>query len=260
MLVTMTPIDRPEWAFMLVDGPEHHPFPDAGLVWGLQREGLEGWYEPAEPVMEDMPNLPDGDGRFWPEGIHLDSRLLTVRGVVATLRQAGSISIAAALDRLSWMVGRAVEVAVDDAAGRRVALGYVSAAPVLPRVSETVWTFSLIVTLPDPIKYGREMSVTASGGAVALVNEGTADVPFTVVTTGRTRALSVSYGGRIVSWVGDSATGVIIDMADGVPRNPAGAEVGSLIYADKVRVPPGSHSVQVSSDGSASVRFRSGWL
>lgn len=267
MRVTISRATTPDDPVLtLVDGPDWlNSWPIRGEVWGLEKEGLDdGWYSSAEPRIESMPDRPGVDGTFWPEESLLTSRTVPIRGFHSVdghgLGSGSTLSVAQARDLIASFAGTAVRVIVEDAAGLREVTGYVSARPMVRRINERQTAFSIIVTCPDPLKYGPavEYQRPSGTGVLELENVGTGDVAFTVSAATRIRSLSVRHAGRTVSWAGDSV-GLLLDLADGRPLAPNGSETGYLVSADDIRVPPGRHPVTITADAPVTVTLRPGW-
>lgn len=120
---------------------------------------------------------------------------------------------------------------------------------------------SLIVTCPDPVKYGLPVATPASGGVARVENLGTADVWPVFDVAGSVTLVRATLGGRVLEWQG-SSTGLHIDARDGIPLTPAGTEVGVLTHDDLFQVGPGVSDIQVATTPagrSVIVTVRSGW-
>lgn len=260
MRVTVTPSNHPEWGFTLSDASHLNRMVRHGVAWILAKDdGLEGWYESADTRVDSMPDLPGVDGQFWPEQVLLTARTLAIRGYVfAVDGRASSVSVALARDRIAALVGEPLTVTVEDPSGVREVTGYVSGRTAPNRMTELGFPFSIVVTCPDPLKYGGHVNTVAGDGVVVLENAGTGPVAFTVSTDQRITQLQVEFQGRKVSWWGDSL-GLVLDLADGRPLSGDGVETGQLLSADEIRVPVGRHEVSVLADAPVMVSLRPGW-
>ncbi|WP_156027436.1 hypothetical protein [Mycetocola saprophilus] len=226
---------------------------------GLERDGLEGWYSPASTRVDDQPDLPHLHGTYWPEAVYLSNRVLTIRGFhAAGIGSGSSLSAARLRDRVAALVGEVVMVTVDDPAGPRHVTGYVADAPGIDRLSERRSKFSLVISCPDPLKYGPRVDYSVSGASVLVLNSGTGPVAPVLTVSSRVTVVDVQLGGSRVRWSG-AADSLLLDLGDGRPLGPDGQETGVLIYADALRVPPGEHRLTVTCDGSLTVSVRSGW-
>lgn len=260
MRITVTPMSRPQDAFTLTDGTDLNAWVQGGMSLGLEQNGLDGWHEGVEPRYE-APAVPNGDGLYAPDVVHLSERIVTIRGFARAWQwgQGSSLDIANFDDLLASLVGEDIEVRVEDAAGVRTVEGFLSSIPFRERVGEWAEKFSLIVSCPDPLKYGRVARFTPEGGVVTVNNPGTGSVWPRVVTTGRTRSLSLSFGGREVRWSGDAEGGLTLDFRTAIPLAADGTESGLLSYGQVFRIPPGSHDLTVSSNVPVVVEVTPGW-
>lgn len=260
MRITVRPVGQQ--SIVLVDGSDLNAWAINGdmCVLSPEPEGLEGWRESAPVKFDDPGEMPLQDGAFWPEQTFLERRVLTIRGIHMAEWLPGSSELAAARfrDQLAALTGVAVEVQVHDQAGPRTVQGYFSAPPGVYALDDLNTEFTLFVTCPDPLKYGSAIQYSAGGGVLTVENAGTGEVPFVAATTDQVTNLSISMGGARVEWQGNSA-GLLLDLADGVPRDNAGNEVGVLVWADLLRVPPGQHELQVESDAVVTLTVRPGW-
>lgn len=253
MRVTITPASRPQWAFSLIDGSWLNTWPLRGEVIGLERDGLVGWDEGVEPRYE-APEIPGQDGNYAPDMVTLAARVVTIRGFYA-----GNASTSASQfkDRLAALVGEWLTLTVEDSAGVRSAEGFVSAIPVNERISDQRLKFTLVILCPDPLKYGPPATYPVTGTVVTVDNAGTAGAfPLVEVTTPVTH-LDLQAGGRRVRWVG-SAPNLTLDFRDAFPLS-GGVEVGTLVFADLFRIPPGGAQIEVDSDGDVTVKVASAW-
>lgn len=256
----------------LSDGTNLNRWSVPGTVLGLEQDGLEGWYEPADLRIDDIPDIPGVHGSYWPEEVLLTSRILTIRGFMHVIDgRASSVTVGLGRDRLAGMIGQRVRIAVEDATGAREVEGYLSAPPSIRHRTERGIRFSLIFTCPDPVKYGATVTERALG-TVATHNTGTAPVAPFVHVEGRIQRLTITQDvtdawGQVVEhrfeWQGNSE-GLHLDLAEGVPLDSEGYETGQLITADVIRVPPGNGSLRFSRSPIAgttpTVTYRHGWV
>lgn len=260
MRVTISRATTNEVIFALVDGPQHlNAWPIGGEVFGLERDGLSGWFDSVDPRVEEMPDLPGQHGSFWPEEVLLASRILTIRGFHARVKgESSTLAVARIRDLITSLIGVALRIRVHDAAGPREVTGYIASKIPLTRVTERGTKFSLIITCPDPLKYGDPVHYPAGEGALTIENTGTGEVAFTISTTSPITSLDVRYGTDRVTWAG-SSNGLVLDLADGRPLNLDGFETGYLIAADAIRIPQGQHQVSITADAPLTLTLRPGW-
>lgn len=256
--------------FTLSDGTRLNRWSVPGTVLGLQPDGLEGWYEPADLRVEDQPDILGVDGSYWPEEVLLTSRILTIRGFMHAIDgRASSVTVALARDRLASLVRQRLRITVEDASGAREVEGYLSSSPIIQQRTERGIAFSLIVTCPDPLKYGAEVTASATG-TTAYYNTGNAPVAPRLEVAGLVRRVTVTqslpdengrYVQRRFEWQGNTR-GLTIDLADGTPLDSDGYETGQLVWADVVRLQPGSGVVNISREPNSAVvtmAYRHGW-
>lgn len=262
MRVTIEPLARPQATMVIVDASELNAWAVNGTVLVLEPEpdGLEGWRAPAEVRDAEQPALPRQHGTFWPEALYMGGRTLTVRGNHGSAWNPESSSLATVRfrDELAAMVGETVRVTVEDQAGAREVTGFLPAPPVIRYSSDVDTGFSIIVSCPDPLKYGSRADYPVSGSSVTVANAGTGLVAPVLTVSSAVSVLDVRYGGARVRWTG-SASSLVLDLADGRPLGPDGQETGVLVFADYLRIPQGEHVLSVECDGDLTVSVRSGW-
>jgi hypothetical protein len=261
MRVLVTPVNRPRDALVLVDGSPLNTWPIRGEVVGLQKDGLEGWYESATPRV-DLSEISQQHGSYWPGLVLMNARILTIRGFHRAFRtESSTLAVARIRDQLAALVGEDLAITVEDAAGPRTVTGILTDQVATTHKNTITTLFSLIITCPDPIKYGPPVPRSASGGTVQVENLGSADTWPTIDATGTLTNLRLALAGRVVEWQG-SSTGLHLDMRDGLPMTPAGVEVGALVHDDLLVVPPGTSSIEVTTVPAGrpvTVTVRSGW-
>ncbi|WP_130414587.1 hypothetical protein [Xylanimonas ulmi] len=251
-------MDRPQDGVIL--GGLRGAYNPALPGWFLQPDNpISGWFGTASPRV-DLSPVPQGDGAYWPAQLLSEHRIVTIRGLV---RGVSTIEAAAERATLNALAGRRLTVCVEDAGGPRFADGFVSAAldPTVRVLQNGLW-FSLIITCPDPNKYGLPVDVPAVGGAVGFDNAGNAPTWPTFVVGGPVTAFTAAIDGQVVSWAGNAPSGVVIDTYDGVPLDPAGNPAGVLVDDDVFQLPPGASSVAVTTTPAGvpvSLRARAAW-
>ncbi|WP_424936667.1 MULTISPECIES: hypothetical protein [Bacteria] len=236
---------------VLSDGRAYRLFRPS--TWWLEDEGLDGWYTPPAPRATSDP-VPDGDGGYWPSRFLLSPRTVTIRG--AHVAETSTLARAAAEDWLASLDGE-FPVVVEDEHGAREITAFQSAAPTLKRLDDYAVAFSLIVTAPDPIKYGRRAAF--SGDHVENAG-GTPVLPWRIVTSGRATRINVSLAGHRIRWVGNSQS-ITIDLRTGTARDARGSDVTmGLIEDDVPLLPPGRSPLVIDSDAAhVAVEVRPGW-
>lgn len=221
-----------------------------GEVWGL--EGMDGWDGTPAP-RESPADIPQSDGAYMPSRLTVGSRVLTIRCLVKTL---DSLAASMVRDRVCDLMTRTLTVTVTDPSGMRQCSGYLSADPATTMVfwGQAV-SFSLIVTCPDPLKYGRLIVCQPDpAGDLSAANPGTLPAWPHARVEGPVRQLSLSQGGRRVVWAGE-ADGLDLDFRDMMPS------AGDLVRDQAFRLPPGSSIVQytVSLGARLILTFRPAW-
>lgn len=247
---------------VLLGGALPGEWPHRDGTWGLERDGLEGWYESVDSREGDLVAIPDANGSYWPQELFSESRVVTVRGFFSTLgTDASDVSTGTARDLVASFHKAPVRVTVSDEIGDRYVTGYVAASIQITRVSNVLFKFSVIVNCPDPIKYGPESikSLPAAAAPFEVDNSGRAAVAPVIRSVGRIRSLRVENGSGSFVWVGDT-TSLTIDLREGIPRNAAGAETGTVLFGEIVEIPPGRSTVSVVADQKTEFGMRAGWL
>lgn len=246
----------------LLGGAPPGEWPARSGTWGLERNGLEGWYDSAEPRVPNPVDIPGMNGSYWPEELLAQSRIVTLRGFFSLIgSQASEITLGNARDIVSEFQGKPVRVTVSDEIGDRFVTGYVSSQVTFSKASEAAFKFSIIVTCPDPVKYGTVSRVDLPAGRSTAVfnNSGRAAVSPVVTALGYITSLSVNLGGRSFVWVG-ATDSLVIDLLDGVPRDASGRETGTVVHGEAISLQPGESKITVDSDQGTTWSIRAGWL
>ena len=211
-------------------------------------DGIEGWYGAPAPQQEGEA-LPAG-GAAWPVSITPSARVVTVH---LAADSASSEDAMRTLDIANGMLGKRVELAVTDASGRRTAEGYISDGPsATPIAMGRKLLLDLVITCPDPSRYGQWASADVTRGAALLVGGNAPTYPVLEIGEGVT-AITVEISGHQVKWSG--AGPATIDFRDMRPSS------GSVSVDDARPLEPGRNDVSVSrtGQGSARMRWRSAW-
>lgn len=160
MKITIGPISDPADRVTLVDGwatNNPHISQFKGDVYGLEENGLDGWFDSIKPRV-DISERPGNDGAYWPARSLLSPRIVTIRGFMYRSLGASVLDVARFRDRLNAWLTQPLEIVVDADNGLRRVTGVLS-DQIIQHVSkrDRYVRFSLIVTCPDPLKYGAEV-------------------------------------------------------------------------------------------------------
>lgn len=215
----------------------------------LLEDGVEGWFGSPAP-REDVLERTLSDGDYPPSSLTQGARPITLHGIG---RFASSLDAARFRDRLLSLMFKSVVVRGEEPGGARECEGFVSddPDPVLTD-GDRVVQFSLIITCPDPKKYGEAHKFKPKSGQVEVINEGNAPTWPIVKVDGTVHNLTISYGSQQVKWSG-SSNGLTIDFRD------MAASSGSISVDNAFEIPPGKTKLTVSTDGDLSVIVRPAW-
>lgn len=219
-----------------------------GVVVSL--DGLDGWYSAPDPIQEGE-LLPLSRGSTWPLRLSSGPRVVTVRLVAEC---SSSIDASRLCDDIGALFGKRLKLTVHDASGPRSAECYMSASPEVSLLSGGRHVeASIILTCPDPMKYGAESSVPLSGGAFSAVVGGNAPTFPSFRFEGPCTSFELSFDGRTVSWAGEGP--VEIDLRDCAPST------GRVVSDDGFEIGPGRTVVSCSAHGAtgATMTFRPAW-
>lgn len=139
------PIELPSMPY-----PPTSPWTGYGL--GHQGAGaLEGWYESPAPRAESI-TRPQADGAYTPWRLLVGARVLTL---VFHHRARGPVEVREIFNQVMGLVKQWVRVAVREPGtlGTKHVRGFISEQPEIVRRDERTYTFTLVVTCPDPLKY-----------------------------------------------------------------------------------------------------------
>lgn len=212
-----------------------------GTRWSL--ESMDGW-EDTPGVRESPTPRPQMDGGFMPSRLTVDNRVLTIRCIVVTGSSVEAASIEA---RVNDLMARTLTVTVENAGGVGSCEGYLSASPsTLLTVTQRALRFSLIITCPDPLKYGSEIMVHGSRNLLQVRNPGRLPIWPTVEARGRVTTLKMSLAGHQVIWQGNTNR-LRIAFSDMTPST------GTILKDDAFRLPPGTSAVRYAVNDGADV-------
>lgn len=220
-------------------------------VWGILKDGIDGLL--GTPAVREEPiDVPQQDGCYMPSRLTQGKRVVTIR---AMIKGASSIEAAQARDRICDLACRHLRLTVEDAAGVRSMDCFLTGDPEpLMVYGEQGFSFALILTCLDPLKYGTEIGYDSHGGLLIVRNGGKAATWPRVHVAGQVATLSLSHGGHTIAWRG-SATGLDIDFRDLQPSS------GVIVQADPFKIKPGTSQIQVTvTEGcTVSVYVKPAW-
>lgn len=203
--------------------------------------GVEGWFDPPAPLQEGA-DLPQAEGSTWPARLSSPARIVTLHlGAIC----ASSVEAAQVADRIAGMFGKRLVLEVVDASGPRSSACYMSDAPgiAFTRYGRHL-TADVVLTCPDPLRYGRALTVPLADGAFSGVLGGNAPSFPSFSLPSAAAAAEVSYSGHLVTWEG---TGPLsLDLRDLEPSS------GAVIEDDAFAIEPGAFVVSCSVEGASS--------
>lgn len=213
-------------------------------VWAIKKNGITGILgTPA--VRETTTDIPQMDGAYWPSRLTQKPRSISLDCFIKGL---SSVETAQARDRINALTGRTLDITIEDASGLRTLTGYLTADPEpLMRFREQAFEFGLVITCPDPFKYGRPQTFAASYGVIRAVNEGNAATWPLIQVTGHATTLHLKCGDTgEIRWEGDTGD-LTLDMRDMIPS------AGRITLDHAFPIPPGTHDVTVQTNTGAAV-------
>lgn len=227
-----------------------------GSLW-LTGKGIEGWYG-AKSAGEEPVSRPQSDGAYWPSRLTAGTRTVTIHAAAVC---RSSIHLAQLMDRLDALACRDLTLAVEDEHGRRTSECYISddlEPAILP--GRGIATFDIVLTCPDPLKYGPVQSFPATAGTCVAVNNGNAPTWPRIKVTGPVKTLTVRLSDGdadgLVVWQGDEKDGLELDFRDMVPSS------GTVTDDHAFPIPPGEHRLTVetgNTGATAILLLRPAW-
>lgn len=237
----------------LTDHPENrHDF------WCIKEGGVSGLY--GTPAVRESPtDRPQASGAYWPSRLTQKPRSVSIDAYVMT---PSSLDAAMARERVNNLVGRELTLIEETPLGRRMMTGYLASdpEPTMRLWAHRAFEFGLVVTCPDPLKYGAEQEFPAVRSTCVTVNAGNAPTWPRIRVTGPVKTLSVRLSDAgadgLVVWQGDEEDGLDLDFRDMIPSR-------GIVTDDRAfPIPPGTHHLTVDTgnvDAKAAVVLRPAW-
>lgn len=222
-----------------------------GNVAGAWLMRVDGWF--GTPSVREKPLVVNGrDGDLFPATLTQGARTVTLSGA---MRCESTIAAARLAAKVNSLVGQKLTVTCESAFPRQSVEGYLIDDPgVTLDPSELIVSFDLVVSCPDPLKYGEERVSVASGGKVVVRNEGNAPTWPRIEVTGQVTYVTVSNGAHSVSWSGNE-TALKLDFRDMIPSS------GTVSVDDAFALEPGKTELSVTCNSGATMRVfvRGAW-
>lgn len=221
---------------------------DRSLI--LKKDGIKGLY--GSPNVREKPlDRPQMDGAYWPSRLTQGARTITLDAFAHGLSSVETMRL---IDRLNDLMGRELTILVEDSAGQRTLSGWLSADPEpLMLTTQRHFEFALVVTCPDPYKYGAWLWQSPQSGRLQLANTGTAPTWIRFRAASHITTLHAVWGDAEIEWEGDTSS-LTLDTRDMIPS-------AGLVTADwAMPVQPGVTQVTVDTDCTdLRVGFRPAW-
>lgn len=215
-----------------------------GGLW-LTDRGIQGWWGAVKPREEGVP-IPQQDGCYMPARLTSGGRTVTVNGACVA---SSSVDMGVLRDRINDLMNRPLTLMVSDSMGERHASCWLADDPEPGMwVDEQVFSFTLVLFCPDPLKYGRETGFTADRVWLDVENPGRVASWPRIRVEGMVTDLSLRLGDGMVRWSGP-AGGFDLDFRDMQPSS------GRVLVARPFRVPPGRSRIGVEMRGYGRVRM-----
>jgi phage-related protein len=215
---------------------------------------IKNWFGSPAP-REDVAESVGRDGDFWPATITQPNRVVTLSGVICA---HSALELAQAVDKINGLMGHTLTIESEDAHGVRIATGFLSDDPD-PQIlgDEDKATFDLIITCPDPHRYGRWSAYSFPfEGTVEVRNNGNVEsypkVKVTQLYGQQITYLTLTCSDKTVKWTGN-ADELTLDLAEMVPSS------GTVSIDNAFALQPGINEVKISTDGYATLYTRDGW-
>ena len=221
---------------------------DRSLI--LKKDGIKGLY--GSPDVREKPlDRPQMDGAYWPSRLTQGARTITLDAFAHGLSSVETMRL---IDRLNDLMGRELSILVEDSAGQRTLSGWLSADPEpLMLTTQRHFAFALVITCPDPYKYGAWLWQSTQSGRVLVDNTGTAPTWLQFRSSSRITRLHAVWGGAEIEWEGDTAS-LTLDTRDMIPST------GQVTADWALPVQPGTTQLTIRTDCSQlEVGFRPAW-
>lgn len=216
----------------------------------LKKDGIKGLY--GSPNIREKPlDRPQMDGAYWPSRLTQEPRTITLDVFAHGLSSVETMNL---IDRLNALTGRALTVLVEDSAGRRTLSGWLAADPEpLMLVTQRHCEFALIITCPDPYKYGEWLWQAPQSGRLQLSNLGTAPTWIQFRAMSKITTLYAVWGDAEIEWEGDTSS-LALDTRDMIPS------AGQVTADWALPVQPGKTQLTIQTDCSQlEVGIRPAW-
>ena len=221
---------------------------DRSLI--LKKDGIKGLY--GSPDVREKPlDRPQMDGAYWPSRLTQGARTITLDAFAHGLSSVETMRL---IDRLNALIGRELTILVEDSAGQRTLSGWLSADPEpLMLTTQRHFAFALVITCPDPYKYGEWLWQSSQSGRVLVDNTGTAPTWVRFEATSRITRLHAAWADAEIEWEGDTAA-LTLDTRDMIPS------AGQVTADWALPIQPGVTQVTVDTDCTdLRVGFRPAW-
>lgn len=221
---------------------------DRSLI--LKKDGIKGLY--GSPDVREKPlDRPQMDGAYWPSRLTQGARTITLDAFAHGLSSVETMRL---IDRLNALIGRELTILVEDSAGQRTLSGWLSADPEpLMLTTQRHFEFALVVTCPDPYKYGAWLWQTPQSGRLQLANLGTAPTWIRFRAASHITTLHAVWGDAEIEWEGDT-NDLLLDTRDMIPST------GQVTADWALPVQPGTTQLTIRTDCSQlEVGFRPAW-
>lgn len=221
---------------------------DRSLI--LKKDGIKGLY--GSPDVREKPlDQPQMDGAYWPSRLTQGARTITLDAFAHGLSSVETMNL---IDRLNALIGRELTILVEDSAGQRTLSGWLSADPEpLMLTTQRHFAFALVITCPDPYKYGAWLWQSTQSGRVLVDNTGTAPTWLRFRAVSHITRLHAVWGDAEIEWEGDTAS-LTLDTRDMIPST------GQVTADWAMPVQPGKTQLTIQTDCSQlEVGFRPAW-
>lgn len=221
---------------------------DRSLI--LKKDGIKGLY--GSPDVREKPlERPQMDGAYWPSRLTQGARTITLDAFAHGLSSVETMRL---IDRLNALIGRELTILVEDSAGQRTLSGWLSADPEpLMLTTQRHFEFALVVTCPDPYKYGAWLWQPPQSGRLQLANLGTAPTWIRFRAMSKITTLYAAWDDAEIEWEGDTGE-LLLDTRDMIPS------AGQITADWALPVQPGKTLLTIQTDCSTlDVGIRPAW-